>query len=313
MNKHIIPNILKTQGAISGHLDIPTKDGSIGKLYVEDSGESSSSIATLLCISGIGDIRMSYRTFANEYAKKNYRLIVSDIRGFGDSSHGFSEYSAEEVASDIKQIIAQKKLNDKIILVGNSLAAGSCILVASENIPSIKGVMMFGPLVHDMFSDKVVSPMTYPLLTGSWGKYLWFGFHSLLFVRKNKPEGHKEHVEHVKRNFRETDATATLGKFFRATKIDVEKSMTKVTIPTLAVYGANDWEYLSPSAERAWLDKQFEHNPLFESHMIPNAGNYPYLEAFEETAKIVDPFLQKLYLTKNNKPNNSTINDALQS
>ncbi|OMJ18979.1 hypothetical protein AYI70_g5021 [Smittium culicis] len=301
MSRTTIPNILKSQGAVSGHLDVPNSDGTVGKLYVEDSGEYPNSKGTLVCIPGIGDIRMTYRIFANEYVKKNYRLIVSDIRGFGDSSSGFTDYTPELVASDITKIISEKKIEDNIVLVGNSLAAGSCLLVASKNNPAIKGVMMFGPLVHDMLSDKVVSPFTYPFLTGPWGKYFWFSFQKLLFAKKVKPEGYVEHMSLVKKNFVETEATTTLARFFRATKKNVEKSMSKVVVPTLAIYGENDWEYISPSAEKSWLDKKFEHNPKYESHMIPNTGNYPQLESFEETLRIVEPFLKKISFSSNNK------------
>ncbi|OMJ26908.1 hypothetical protein AYI69_g3680 [Smittium culicis] len=301
MSRITIPNILKNQGAVSGYLDISNSDGTVGKLYVEDSGDSPNPVGTLVCIPGIGDIRMAYRIFANEYVKKNYRLIISDIRGFGDSSIGFTDYSSELVASDIKKIISEKKLKDNAVLVGNSLAAGSCLLVASENIPAVKGVMMFGPLVHDMLSDKVISPFTYPFLAGPWGKYFWFGFQKMLFAKRVKPEGYREHMSLVKKNFVETDATSTLARYFRATKINVENCMPKVTVPTLAIYGENDWEYISPSLEKSWLDKKFEHNPSYESHMIPNTGNYPQLESFEETLKIVEPFLKKIPFSSNNK------------
>ncbi|PVU94366.1 hypothetical protein BB559_003023 [Furculomyces boomerangus] len=145
MNRTIIKNLISTTKAFSGHLNIPANNGKIGKLYIEDSGETRDTKGVLVCFPGIGDVRTSFRFLVDSFVPKGYRTIIADIRGMGDSWEGFDEFSPESVATDISQVIKQRQLTQNVILVGNSLSAGSCILSAAQHSDIVKGKFVRAP------------------------------------------------------------------------------------------------------------------------------------------------------------------------
>ncbi|KAJ3308235.1 hypothetical protein HDV04_001516, partial [Boothiomyces sp. JEL0838] len=122
-------------------LKIKSKDG-LGEIAVEDSKTTKG--YTFLCFPGIGDVRYSYRFFANHYSGDN-RVVVADLRGTGDSDSSFAEYTPESVAEDYNQLIEKLELKD-VILVGSSLAASSAILASSN--PQVKGAILLGPILR---------------------------------------------------------------------------------------------------------------------------------------------------------------------
>lgn len=61
-----------------------------------------------------------------------FRVAIMDLRGHGDSDHSFAEYGDGPTAGDIEALA--RELGGPAMLVGNSMAAGSAVLVQ----PSIR-------------------------------------------------------------------------------------------------------------------------------------------------------------------------------
>ena len=86
----------------------------------------------IIYIPGMGDLRSSFRFLRPQLLVAGYRVAVMDLRGHGDSDHSFAEYGDGPTAGDIEALAL--KLGGPAMLVGNSMAAGSAVLVARHNI-----------------------------------------------------------------------------------------------------------------------------------------------------------------------------------
>ena len=59
----------------------------------------------VLCVPGIGDLRQSTRHLESDLVEGGYRVIRMDLRGLGESSTTFTQYSASSVGSDIVALL----------------------------------------------------------------------------------------------------------------------------------------------------------------------------------------------------------------
>jgi len=72
-----------------------------------------------------------------------------DVRGFGQTSARWADYSAHAVGRDALALIEHLKAVSAVIL-GNSFAAGSALWAAHDAPARVSGVVLFGPLVRDL-------------------------------------------------------------------------------------------------------------------------------------------------------------------
>ncbi|OLY82632.1 Lipase 1 [Smittium mucronatum] len=295
MSETVIKNLISTSQAFSGHLDIKSNCEENGKLYIEDSGETQDTKGILLCVPGMGDVRTSFRFLIKTFIPKNYRIIVSDIRGMGDSWEGFNEFNPELVSADISQIIELRGLKKNVVLVGNSLSAGSCVLASLKNPDIVMGVIMLGPVVHDMLADKYFRPLSLLIFFSLWGSSLWASYYAGLYKRNTKPDGYENHLKDIKSSLKIPDAIGSLGKFGRASKVGVEKNLSKLAVPTIAIYGDQDPDYPDATKEMDWLLNKTVECKNIEAFVLEKVGHYPHVEAFDETKDILEKFLVKLF------------------
>ncbi|PVU99836.1 hypothetical protein BB559_000344 [Furculomyces boomerangus] len=297
MNRTIIKNLISTNQAFSGHLDIPRTNGSkmkTGKLYIEDSGETQDTKGVLVCFPGIGDVRTSFRFLVDTFVPEGYRVIIADIRGMGDSWEGFNEFTPESVATDISEVIKQRKLTQNVILIGNSLSAGSCILSAAQHSNIVKGVIMLGPIIHDLPADKYFRPISHLLFNRIWGSTLWSGYYSGLYKRDTKPTGYENHLNDIKKSLRKSKVIGSVGKFIRAPKNGVENSIPNLTCPTIAIYGDQDPDFSDVPKEKEWLLNKTKGHRNVDAFILEKVGHYPHVEAFDETKSIIEQFLNRI-------------------
>jgi len=74
---------------------------------------------TILCLHGRGGRAETWFDFIQHYGK-HYRVIAPDQRGHGLSSKPISEYTTEEMARDIIELLDFLKINS-VIFVGHSM------------------------------------------------------------------------------------------------------------------------------------------------------------------------------------------------
>ncbi|KAJ3271057.1 hypothetical protein HDV01_007070 [Terramyces sp. JEL0728] len=263
---------------------IDAKDGK-GKIALEDS--KSTSGFTFLCFPGIGDVRYSYRFFADRYSPNN-RVVVADLRGTGDSDSAFTEYTPEAVAEDYNQIIEKLELKN-VILVGNSLAASSAVL--ASNNPNVKGAILLGPILRVLPGDKYFKPLSYLLFAKPWGPSAWVSYWQGLFKRPDKPDKHDEHIKKITEMVSGPNQVGNIGKFARASKQNAFDHLPKVTVPVLLVLGDQDPDYPDPRKEGELYRDQIKNSGLY---VLDKVGHYPHVEASTETFELIDNFVKTL-------------------
>jgi len=101
----------------------------------------------VILVPGMGDQRTAYRLLAPALIEAGHRVACTDLRGHGDSDATFSSYGDVDTAGDVIALI--EVLKAPAVVVGNSKAAGSAILVAAQRPDLILGLVLVGPFVRN--------------------------------------------------------------------------------------------------------------------------------------------------------------------
>lgn len=86
-----------------------------GTLAFDDTGGGG---PLIVCVPGMGDLREQYRLLTPLLVLAGFRVVTMDLRGMGDSSVDWPDYSPEAVGGDIVAIV--RHLNaGRAFIVGN--------------------------------------------------------------------------------------------------------------------------------------------------------------------------------------------------
>src|SRR5690242_8522826 len=77
----------------------------------------------VICVPGMGDLRAEYRFLAPALVAAGFRVATMDVRGHGESSTGWDDYSAAAVGSDV--VALARELGGPAFAVGTSMGAGA--------------------------------------------------------------------------------------------------------------------------------------------------------------------------------------------
>jgi long-chain acyl-CoA synthetase len=86
---------------------------------------------TIVFQHGFGGIAESWEFQINHFAP-NYRVIVPEMRGHGQSDAPYSDYTMDEVVGDMYHLVEYLKLPEKFILVGHSFGGSVCVEFANR-------------------------------------------------------------------------------------------------------------------------------------------------------------------------------------
>src|ERR1700688_4265190 len=89
-----------------------------GYIAYDDSGGDG---PIVICVPGLGDLRQQYRFLAPKLESAGFRVVAMDVRGHGESTVGWPNYSAASVGADIVALIRHLGAK-KAFVVGNSMA-----------------------------------------------------------------------------------------------------------------------------------------------------------------------------------------------
>ena len=76
----------------------------------------------VICIPSMGDLRTEYRFLAPQLVAAGQRVITMDVRGHGESSTGWPDYTVGAIGSDIVALVRSLGVGPATI-VGASMAA----------------------------------------------------------------------------------------------------------------------------------------------------------------------------------------------
>ncbi len=240
----------------------------------------------LVLVPGMGELRSTYRFLAPSLVAQGYRVATTDLRGHGDSDTTFSSYGGPETASDISALI--DALGGPAVIVGNSLAAGSAVIVAADHPEQISGLVLLGPFVRNPRVNPLMLALFRVMMAPLWVASVWRGYMPTLYAGQ-KPADFEEYRASVIASLKRP----AYGKAFSLTTkqtdhAPAEAKLGDVIAPTLVIMGELDPDFSDPSAEARWIADQLSAEVL----MVADAGHYPQSQQPAMTTDAVLDFMR---------------------
>jgi pimeloyl-ACP methyl ester carboxylesterase len=222
----------------------------------------------IVCVPGMGDLRASYRFLQPRLLAAGYQVAVMDLRGHGDSDTTFADYGDEATAGDIAALI--EELGGPAVIVGNSMAAGSAVLVAAQHPELVSGLALIGPFVRDPHTNPVMRMMTRMAMVPLWAAASWKSYLPKLYAG-TKPDDFAEYCNAVSTAMKRPRYAAAFSRTTRTHHDAAAQALSTVTAPTVVIMGALDPDLKNPQAEADWVAAALH----AEIVMVPDAGHYP--------------------------------------
>jgi len=255
-----------------------------GKLAFDDRGEGP----LVVCVPSMGDVRQEYRFLAPLLVEAGYRVVTMDLRGLGEASVGWPDYSVAAIGADILALI--RHLNaGPALLVGDSMAGGAAVWAAAEAPELIAAVVLMDAFVRDIGSPGLSGLLYRLLFADLWGPAVWGKYYSSLYPTR-KPTDWKEYIQQLQRNLGEPGRMRVLRGMILASKRASEERLSKVKAPALVIMGTKDPDFKQPVQEAQFLGSAL-HAPV---HMIEGAGHYPHAEMPEQVAPLLISFFKQV-------------------
>lgn len=242
----------------------------------------------VVCVPGMGDLRASYRFLAPELVAAGFRVAVMDLRGHGDSAVTFTEYGDRPTAGDIEALIVE--LGCRAIVVGNSMAAASAVIVAAEHPELVSGLVLVGPFVRNPSSSKLVHLATRLLTARPWAACAWSSYLPKLYVGK-RPDDFEQYRRSVVAALKRPGYAKAFSLTTQTRHDDAERVIAAVRSPCLVVMGQQDPDFPDPAAEAAWIEGQLHGEVL----MVPEAGHYPQSQRPDVVGPAIVRFAQRVH------------------
>ena len=261
-------------------LDLPA-----GRIAYSDQGSGS----LIVLVPGLGDLKEEYRLLAPRLVEAGYRVVAMDLRGHGNSSTGWPDYTSSAIGSDIVALIDHLDAGPATV-IGTSMGAGAAAWAAAEKPEAVSGLVLIGPFVRDVpiawWKKALFQTVVHTAFVGPWGPAAWGMYYASLYPTA-KPADFDSYKNRLVANLREEGRMAALQAMLAASKADVETRLADVRAPTLVVMGSKDPDFDDPAAEAATVARLLKGSAT----MIDGAGHYPHAEMPEKTTPAIAAFL----------------------
>lgn len=272
---------------IAPTIPLPTRYLSVeaGRIAYDDTGGSG---LLVLAIPGMGDLRSEYRALRPLLMRAGYRVVTMDVRGHGETTAFWANYSARAVGRDALALIQHLGAGPAVIL-GNSFAAGSALWAAHEAPEQVQGVVLLGPIVRDGKPSWWTKAAVSLGFAGPWRVTFWMTYWNSLFPSR-QPADHAQAKAALAANLHEPKRMAALRAMVGLSKADTENIVNRCRVPALVVMGSRDPDFPDATQEAQWLGKALGSEPV----IVEGAGHYPHLEMPERVAPSLLAFLAQL-------------------
>jgi pimeloyl-ACP methyl ester carboxylesterase len=210
-----------------------------------------------------------------------------DVRGMGESSTDWDDFSVVGVGKDIIALIRELHAGPAVV-VGTSMAAGAAVWASAEAPELIRGMILVGPFVRgngNWFFKALFSLM----FARPWGASMWTKYYSTLYPTC-KPADFAEYLISLRENLKEPGRQESLLQMLRASKQASEERLPAVKQPSLVIMGSKDPDFKNPEVEAKWLAESLK----TRYEMVGGAGHYPHAEMPDRTGPIMLEFIKSL-------------------
>ncbi len=253
-----------------------------GRVAYEDSGGGG---PLVVCVPGMGDVRQQFRFLAPALASAGYRVVTMDLRGMGESSVEWPDYSAAAVGSDVVALIAPLGAG-RALVIGNSMAAAAAVWAAAQVPDRISGLVLIGPFVRDIPAPWWSGPVLKVAMLRPWGAASWSMYYKSLYPT-SPPADLEQYRRALSSNLKQTGRMEALQQKLAASKSPCEARIPEVKAPVLVLMGSKDPDFDDPAVEARLVADRL-HGRLV---MVDGAGHYPHVEMPADAAPAIIDFL----------------------
>jgi len=275
----------REQAAISTAPDTHYLAVAGGHIAYDDTGGDG---PLILAIPSMGDLRSEYRLLRPALVQAGYRVVTMDVRGHGETSARWSDYSAHAVGRDALALIQHLSAGPAVIL-GTSFTAGSALWAAHDAPAQVNSVVLLGPIVRDLKVPTIAKFALAVGFAGPWRVWFWTTYWNTLFPTR-KPADHAQVKAAITANLRQPERMDALRAMLRLSKADTAALIPHSRVPALIVMGALDPDFPDATAEANWLASALDAQSL----IVEGAGHYPHTEMAEHVAPDILSFLSNM-------------------
>lgn len=254
-----------------------------GNIAYDDQGEGP----LVVCVPSMGDLRSEYRFLLPLLTSAGFRAVSMDVRGHGETSTSWPDYSVAAIGQDILALIESLKAGPAT-LIGTSMAAGASIWASVEAPDQISGMVLIGPFVHGK-GDPWLKFLFSLAFARPWGPSLWAKYYARLYPTR-PPHDLPEYIATLRDNLRQPGRMEALQKMMAADKTASGERLNKARVPAFILMGSLDPDFKAPEGQARWVAEQVRGS----YQMVNGAGHYPHAEMPRETFERILPFLQQL-------------------
>jgi pimeloyl-ACP methyl ester carboxylesterase len=247
-----------------------------GRISYDDSGGDG---PLVIAAPGMGDSRKVYRHIAPALTSAGLRLATMDLRGIGESTIDWDDYSDAAVASDYSALI-DKLASGPAVLIGNSLSCSSAVIAAAGSPEKVAGIAVIGPFVRDIPQKLWQKAAFHAMLTPPWGRSAWISYYRKQMYPGPKPPDHDEYVDDLSKNLSERGRYASFRSLAFNSHAESSRRLTAVTQPALVVMGTDDPDFPDPVAEATALGDILGAQVVLSD----GSGHYPQADSADKVA-----------------------------
>jgi pimeloyl-ACP methyl ester carboxylesterase len=263
----------------TSYLDLPG-----GRIAYDDTGSGP----LVVCVPGMGDVRAEYRLLAPRLLAAGYRVVTMDLRGQGESSANWPDYSQAAVGGDVVALIRALG-GGPAFVVGTSYAGGAAVWAAAQAPEATSGVVLTSAFVreHGSALQQRMNALLYSVLFADpWGPAVWRAYFPTFYPTR-KPDDFTPYLAGLVAMLRQPGKMRAMRRMMLSAS-NTESQLARVRAPALVVMGTRDPDFKpDPRAEAEWIAAHV--HGTFQ--MIDGAGHYPQVEMPDETADAIIGFL----------------------
>jgi pimeloyl-ACP methyl ester carboxylesterase len=253
-----------------------------GTIAFDDQGKGP----LVLCIPAGGDLRSEYRFLTPQLLAAGYRVVTMDMRGQGEMSASWPEYTDAALGSDMLALIKHLGASSAL-LIGTSKGCGGALQAALQEPDTVRGVVLIAPFVAAPRSAFLTNLMTGFIFFPLWGVALYGSYFPKMYP-KARPADFEDHLGRVRAMLKEPGRLRATRLLFSESSGATYSHHSQVQAQILILMGSHDPDFKHPEQEARTLAERLPHAIV---QIMEGAGHHLQVELPEQTAQSVLAFL----------------------
>ncbi len=256
-----------------------------GTIAFDDQGQGP----LVVCMPAGGDLRSEYRFLTPQLTATGYRVVTMDMRGQGETSASWPEYTDAALGSDMLALIKLLGAGSAFI-IGASKATGAALQASLQEPALVRGLVLIGPFVAAPRSTLLTELMTGLIFFPLWGVVLFCSYFPKLYP-KARPIDFEEHLGRVRAMLKEPGRLRALRLLFSESSGATFSLHSQVQAPVLILMGSRDPDFRHPEQEARTLAERLPHASV---QLMEGAGHHLQVELPEQTAQSILAFFAEV-------------------